>query len=165
MIDEEKIMEVGKTKKICLIASIGGHMTQLQQLKSLYEDYDYYFVTEYIEKASCMNTESRVRYVKITERTSPKFVFVYFVNTIKSFYYLIKENPDVIISTGASMAIPTCYFGKLLGKKIIFIESFAKVKTPNKTGRIIYPIADLFIVQWEGLLSYYKKAVYGGSIY
>jgi hypothetical protein len=53
--------------------------------------------------------------------------------------------PDVIISTGVGVVYPTC---NLLGKKVIFLESFAWPKNKTKTGELIYPIADYFIVQW-----------------
>ena len=84
---------------------------------------------------------------------------------MKSIYYFWKIKPDVIISTGAHTAVPMCYIAKLFGKKVIFIESFAKTSTPTLSGRMIYPISDLFIVQWEGMKEHYPKAVYGGSIY
>ena len=58
-----------------------------------------------------------------------------------------------------------CYIGKLFGSKVIFIETFANSKTKTLSGRMIYPIADLFIVQWEEMLELYPNAVYGGWIY
>ena len=58
-----------------------------------------------------------------------------------------------------------CYLGKLLGNKIIYIETFANRHSKTATGKLIYPIADLFIVQWEEMLELYPKAVYGGAIY
>ena len=51
------------------------------------------------------------------------------------------------------------------GKKLIFIESYAKVKTPTLTGKLLYPFADRFYVQWRELLEYYPKAQYVGGIY
>jgi uncharacterized protein Veg len=48
---------------------------------------------------------------------------------------------------------------------MIYIESFARMKTLNKSGKFLYKYADLFIVQWEELLKCYPKAVYGGWIY
>ena len=50
-------------------------------------------------------------------------------------------------------------------KKIIYIESFARVDEASLTGKLMYPIADKFIVQWEEMLKLYPKAVYGGAIY
>ena len=55
--------------------------------------------------------------------------------------------------------------GKLLGSKIIFIETFANSQSKTKTGSLVYKFADLFIVQWEEMLKLYPNAVYGGWIY
>ena len=50
-------------------------------------------------------------------------------------------------------------------KKIIYIESFARVDNASLTGKLFYKIADVFIVQWEELLKIYPKAIYGGGIF
>jgi UDP-N-acetylglucosamine:LPS N-acetylglucosamine transferase len=77
----------------------------------------------------------------------------------------LKEKPDTIISTGALVTFPICLLGKLMRKRIIYIESFARVDTASLTGKLMYRIADLFIVQWEELLKIYPKAMYGGGIF
>ena len=69
------------------------------------------------------------------------------------------------MSTGAHTAGPMCCIGKIFGSKIIFIESMANITTKTITGRLIYKFADLFIVQWESMLSLYPKAKYGGWIF
>ena len=56
-------------------------------------------------------------------------------------------------------------FRKIFRSKIVFIETFANKNRKTATGKLIYPIADLFIVQWEEMLEIYPKAKYGGSIY
>nr|WP_225349401.1 hypothetical protein [Limosilactobacillus reuteri] len=57
------------------------------------------------------------------------------------------------------------YFAKLMKKKVIYIESFARITTPSLTGKILYHFADLFIVQWKELLKVYPKAKYFGGIF
>ena len=78
----------------------------------------------------------------------------------------MKEKPDIIVSDGGGeIAVPFCYIGKILGSKIIFIESLAKITTPTAAAKFINPIADLFLVQWKILLNKFgKKAKYWGSI-
>ena len=63
------------------------------------------------------------------------------------------------------IVIPSILIAKLFKKKVIYIETFARVNTASKTGRFVYKFADLFIVQWEELKKIYPNAVYGGSIY
>lgn len=88
----------------------------------------------------------------------------YLVNIWQSFWLLIKSRPELIISTGAGMVVPTCVIGKLLGAKLVFIETAARVTTASRTGRFLYRFADEFYVQWEPLTKLYPKAKYGGVL-
>ena len=84
---------------------------------------------------------------------------------MKTIYLYFKIRPNVIVTTGTHTAGPMCILGKIFGSKIIYIETFANRNKKTATGKLLYPIADLFIVQWEEMLKLYPKAVYGGSIY
>lgn len=61
--------------------------------------------------------------------------------------------------------IPICLIAKLFGKKLIYIESFAKINSPTLSGKMLYRFADRFYIQWESMRKYYPKAIYCGSIY
>ena len=78
---------------------------------------------------------------------------------------LQKEKPDLIISTGADVALASCFIGKLLGKKVIFIESFCRPIKPGITGKLVYQIADLLLYQWKALKKYYKQGIYAGPVF
>ena len=88
----------------------------------------------------------------------------YAVNAFQSVFLLLRVRPQVILTTGAGIAIPTALIGKLMGKKLIVVETGACIHTPSKTGAFLYRYADLFIVQWEELLQHYPDAVYGGPL-
>lgn len=92
--------------------------------------------------------------------------FKFIIHSVISLIVLVKERPKVVITTGAGLVVPICYLSKLLFRsKIIFIESFSRIDSPSLTGRIVFSISDLFIVQWEQLLKIYgNKAVYGGPL-
>ncbi|WP_077623408.1 PssD/Cps14F family polysaccharide biosynthesis glycosyltransferase [Sediminibacillus massiliensis] len=153
-------------KKLLLISSIGGHLTQLLQLESLFKNYQYHIVTEKSEISKQLMEKYPVSLLMYGARNYPvRYVYKFSYNTIKSLLIFLKHRPDVIITTGAHTAVPMCYLAKLFGKKIVFIESFAKSTSPTLSGRMIYPISDLFIVQWESMKEIYPNAVYGGSIY
>ena len=77
----------------------------------------------------------------------------------------MKFNPDVIVTTGAHTAVPMCFIAYLFRKKIIYIETFANIHTKSVSGKLVYPIATHFVVQWESLLELYPKAIYAGWIY
>ncbi len=93
------------------------------------------------------------------------YPFKLLYNCFKSLFIYLKAHPDYIITTGAHTAGPMCCIGKLLGSKIIFIESFANINTKTVTGKCLYPIADKFIVQWDSMKKLYPDAVVGGWIF
>lgn len=155
-----------KNKKILLISSIGGHLTQLLQLEPLFKEYDYHLVTEKSEITLNLKGKHPISYLVYGARNYPlRYAFKFSYNIAKSFYIFLRERPDIVITTGVHTAVPMCYIAKLFGKKVVFIESFAKSSSPTLSGRMVYPIADLFIVQWESMKKVYPKAVYGGTIY
>ena len=86
-------------------------------------------------------------------------------NTFVAWKVLRKEKPDLIISSGAAVAVPFFYIGKLFGAKLIYIEVFDRIDKPTMTGRLVYPIVDKFIVQWEEMKKVYPKAINLGSIF
>ena len=151
-------------KKVCFIASSGGHYEQLMMLKDLMNKYDSFIVTEKTEYSSSI--QGRKTYlIKQVNRKEILFIYNMVVNFFKSLGIFLKERPDVVISTGALSVIPMCIIAKVFRRKIIFIESFAKVTSPTMTGKFIYKFADQFYIQWEELRSVYKNAIYKGGIY
>lgn len=88
----------------------------------------------------------------------------YLLNIWQSFWLVLRHRPELVISTGAGMVVPTCVISKLLGAKLVFIETAARVTTPSRTGKFLYYIADEFYVQWRPLLKVYPKARYGGVL-
>ena len=56
-------------------------------------------------------------------------------------------------------------FWKLFRKKIIYIETFAVSHSKTLSGKLVYPIADVFLVQWSSMLNLYPKAIYKGGVF
>ena len=87
-------------------------------------------------------------------------------NTFLAYKVLKKEKPDLIISSGAAVAVPFFYVGKFLfGAKVVYIEVFDRIDKPTMSGKLVHPIADLFIVEWEEMKNVYSKAINLGSIF
>ncbi len=153
------------SKKICFICSSGGHLEQIKQLKKIKDRYNYFYVTNKNEATKNMKEIKYLVKDLYRGKSRIKKLFIIFLMFLQQIYIFIKERPDVIITTGAGIAIPMCLIGHFFKKKVIYIESFARMNSVNKTGKFLYKYADLFIVQWEELLKYYPKAVYGGWLY
>lgn len=157
-------MSGDKTVKICFAASSGGHYEQLLMLKPLMEKYDSFVITEETLYNAKINGE-KMYYMKQVNRKEKTFIFRMLVNAIRSLKIYLEEKPDVVICTGVLAMIPICLISKLAGKKLIYIESFAKVTSATQSGKLLYKFADQFYVQWEQMLEIYPKAIYLGGIY
>ena len=128
------------------------------------DKYSSFVVTERTKYKAIKNI-NKVYYLFQVNRHEIIWIFKLLLNAIISMYIFIMERPDVVISTGALSTIPMCILAKAFRKKIIFIESFAKISSPTLTGKLIYKFADEFYVQWEEMLNIYPKAIYKGGIY
>lgn len=137
-------------------------MVQAKELASVYERYDYFYFTFCGGVATEMKKTNHVCTIPDVIRTKP---LSWFTGAIISAYIAFKERPDVVISTGGGVVVFFCVFSKLVGAKLVFIESMAKVKRPTLTARMLYPFADLFLVQWPGLLKFFPRAKFLGRLF
>lgn len=151
--------------KICLECGEGGHLDEMLSIIKALEKNDIFFIVVEAETTLDLKNIAKVYYLR--DRIGPKLIHV-FINAILiaplCLKILLTEKPRVILSTGGDATIPLSYLGKLFGVKIIYLESLTRIDELSGTGRFIYPIADLFLVQWEGLLRKYKKAKYWGKV-
>ncbi len=156
-------------KRVLFISSTGGHLTEMLQLEALFSEYDYYLITEKTKANENLPEKygkNRVSFLTYgTKSHLLTYLFKFAWNCLRSVYLYYKVKPDVVITTGTHTAVPMCRIAHFHHKKVIWIETFANSKTPTMAGKIIYPIADLFVVQWESMLEVYPKAVYGGWIF
>lgn len=150
--------------KICFASSSGGHYEQLMMLEPLMRKYDSFVVTEktpYSKPLPGVDTW----YLLQVNRKEHGFLPKLAVNAVEAVRILHREKPDVIVTTGVLAVVPLCLLQKMRGGKLVYIESFAKVKTPTGSGRLLYHFADRYYVQWPSLLKYFPKAHYIGGIY
>lgn len=146
--------------KIALICEHGGHLTEMLLLMESFSDHTIFFIT---------NTSARTEKIPYKKylighvRRNPLKILVA-VHTIGRI--LRQERPDIVISTGAEIAVPAFIAAKVLcGITTIYIESWARITSPSQSGRIVYPLSDIFLVQWPQLLDKYgKKAQFLGAV-
>lgn len=148
--------------KICLVGSSGGHLAHLYMLKKFWEPKNRFWVT--FDKEDAKSLLEKEKFYKCFYPTN-RNIFNLIRNTFLAFKIIIKEKPDVIISSGAAVAVPFFYIGKLFGAKLVYIEVFDRVDKSTVTGKLVYPITDKFIVQWEEMKKVYPKSINLGSIF
>jgi len=144
--------------KIALVCSHGGHLSEMLQLIEAFEGHETFFVTYDSTRTRGLERKYLLRNIG----TNPLVMAQAFLSTL---IILLKEKPKLIVSTGSEIAIPAFYLARILQIKTVFIESWTRVDRPTGTGKIVYPVSDLFLVQWKSLLKKYgKKAKYEGAI-
>ena len=149
--------------KICLACSAGGHLRELQlAIGSIPEEWNCYWLT--------LRTTSTKAFLKDKEHVflcnfQPAKKWTLVINCLQALFWLLVKRPDVIITTGAGVTVPTVYFAKkILKTKVIFINSAADVTTPSRTPVWIEKYADLFLVQWQELQQHFPNAIYCGVL-
>ena len=151
-------------KKLCFAASSGGHFEQITMLAPLMKKYESFIVTERTQYEASIDGE-QIYYLQQVNRNEALFLFRMTVNTFKSMRLFFKEKPDVVITTGVLAVVPLCLIAKVFKKRLIYIESFAKVSSPTKTGQILYRLAEQFYEQWESIFEVNTNGIYLGGIY
>lgn len=152
-------------KKVIFVCSSGGHLSEMLKLKKLFKEYDYLLVTEKTEITEDLANKYNIKYFKYgPNKNKIKYMGAVIYNIFKSIAILIKFKPKTVVTTGAQVGGIMCFFAKLFGKKVIYIESLAKVNGLSVTGKMVYPFANKFYVQWENLAQKYKKAEYIGRL-
>ncbi len=155
-------------RRVLFIASTGGHLNELLQLSPMFNNYDFHLITEKTKSNKYLKRDykDRVNYLVYgTKLHLFSYIFKLTYNCFKSLFLYLKYRPDYIITTGTHTAGPMCCIGKIFGSKIIYIETFANMVTKTATGKLIYPISDKFIVQWESMKKLYPDAEVGGWIF
>ena len=148
--------------KICFVCSSGGHLAHLYMLKPFWQDKERFWATFDKEDTRSILQGERIYPVYYPSNRSVKALII---NTYRAIKILRRERPDIIISSGAAPAVPFFWIGKLMGASTIYIEVFDRIDKPTMTGKIVYPVTDRFIVEWEEMKKVYPKAINLGSIF
>ena len=155
-------------KSVMFISSTGGHLNELLQLKDVFKQYEYCLITEKTKSNGYLKDEfkDRVHFLIYgTKYHMLTYPFKLLANCFISLYYYIKYHPDYIVTTGVHTAGPMCCIGKIFGSRIVYIETFANMVSKTSTGKLLYPISDKFVVQWESMKKLYPKADFWGWIF
>ena len=155
-------------RKVLFVASTGGHLKELMQLEDMFLNYDFNLITEKTDSNLYLKDKYNNRVDFLVYGTKDHLLtypFKLLYNCFKSLWLYLKIHPDYIITTGVHTSAALCCLGKIFGSKIIYIETFANISSKTVTGKYLYPVSDLFIVQWKSLLKLYPNAVYGGWIF
>ncbi len=136
-----------RPKRILAVASGGGHWVQLLRLRPAFEGHDVTFVTV---DARYRGEVAPHRFHAVTDATRWNKLKLLWMAT-QLLRILVRERPDVVISTGAAPGYVALRLGRMLGARTVWIDSIANVEQLSLSGRRIGPHADLWLTQWPHL--------------
>ena len=147
--------------KLALVSSHGGHLTQMLMLAPAFEGHRWFYVTYRCARTEALAARETVYLLPNIGTNLLRMVWAF----LRAVGILLRERPDVIVSTGSEVAIPFSWVGKLLGAQVVYVETWSRVHSHTGTGPLVYPVADLFLVQWPEVLQHYgSKARYVGGL-
>lgn len=150
-----------KKLKICIVSSVGGHLSEINELRYIFEKYEYFYVlNDFIYLPDFM--KDKTYFITRATRRVPIIK-----NAFEFLKIFLKEKPDIVISCGAGQVVPCFLVSKIFGSVNVYIETFCAVDQPSLTGKLVYKLRlyDYFYVQWEELLRYFPGAKYSGVVY
>ena len=138
------------------LSSVGGHLDQLLKIANyLFIKNSIFIVNDKVDYDSIMIGKT----IRIThaERNWKQII-----NFIEALFYICKYRPQFLIINWSFPAIPFSLAAKIIGTKIIFIESLSRVYSPSLSGKIMYHLSDQFYIQWAGLKKFFPKSLFMG---
>lgn len=158
-------------KKILVLLGSGGHTVQMLRLiRKLGKRYNY----EYIIADDDETSEKQIKYpdkVYTLKNIRTKYdynlfkiILKFIPSTIEALKILMDSKPDAIIGCGPGFNLHILFLANIVRIRVIYFESWVRVKHPSITGRLIYPFTDLFFVQWPSLKKKFRRAIYAGRL-
>ncbi len=146
---------------ICLVASGGGHITQLLKLRDSWKSHKTVCVTTVNVVTEQLCEFGNVYTVGECNREHPLRTILVLIRCIN---VILREKPNVVVSTGAAVGCIVCFLGRLFGARVVWIDSITNVGRISLSGRMVRHIADLFLVQWPELAEQYSNVQYVGTV-
>lgn len=144
------------------MASNGGHLLQLVQLRDEWPAEERHWVTFDKPDAHSLLAGEAVTYAfHPTNRSVRNLVR----NLGLALRVVRRLRPYAVVTTGAGVAVPFCYIGRAFGARVVYIESFSRIEEPSLTGRLVHPIAHAFFVQWQGVQRHFRRSQHEGALF
>jgi beta-1,4-N-acetylglucosaminyltransferase len=157
-------------KNIGILTSSGGHLTEAMSIIEAFEGNAHFLIVHDLPTLKGIQINEVGRIYQLRVILGYTSLFAVFLTAVVNVFQLLRifwiERPSILFSTGAEIAIPAFYVGKILFRtRLIYLETLTRVRVLSLTGKVLYPIVDLFLVQWPELLKKAgPKAVYGGRL-
>jgi beta-1,4-N-acetylglucosaminyltransferase len=147
---------------VLLVCSTGGHLFQLVALREAFDEFDRAWVTFDKSDARSLLAGERVFYAYGPTNRSIKNLLR---NLALAWRLVRRTRPRTIVTTGAGVAVPFAWIGRLRGARVVYVESFTRISVPSLSCRMIAPVADRIYAQWPELAQSLRRARYVGNVF
>ena len=148
--------------RVCIVCSSGGHLAQLHCLDAWWSRHERFWVTFDKPDATSLLEGERVYF---GHHPTNRNVRNTLRNSLLALRILAKERPEIIVSNGAGLAVPFFWIGKVVfGCKTVYIEVYDRVDSPTLTARLVAPVLDKMVIQWEDQRAFYPEAENLGAV-
>ena len=152
--------------EVLLVCSTGGHLLQLLALRGAWAEFSRVWVTFDKSDARSLLAEEHVVYAH--GPTNRNFGLLAVRNLLRNLLGAARlvrvVRPRVVLTTGAGVAVPYAWIGRLLGARVVYVESLTRIERPSLSCRLIAPVASRIYAQWPELSETVPKARYVGSV-
>ena len=147
--------------RVLLVCSPGGHLQQMLALRPAWEEFERAWATLPSADVSYLLSDEQVTLAHGPTNRSLKMA----VRNLAVAWRLIRSHrPEAILSTGAGIAVPFFLVGKLLGVRLVYVESVTRTESISLSGRLLYPLASRFFTQWPESAQRRRRAEYAGAV-
>jgi beta-1,4-N-acetylglucosaminyltransferase len=147
---------------LLLVCSTGGHLLQLAALRPAWASFSRVWVTFDKSDANSLLRDEAVVFAHGPTNRSVKNLFR---NMRVAWRVLRCVRPRVVLTTGAGVAVPFAWIGRLTGARVVYVESLTRIERPSLSCRLIAPVADRIYAQWPELLDALPSARYAGNVF
>jgi UDP-N-acetylglucosamine:LPS N-acetylglucosamine transferase len=148
-------------RPILLVASSGGHLLQLLSLRETWEGRAHVWVSNDKQDARSLLAAECAHFLEGPYSRSLRSLLG---NLVLAIRLVVRERPSVVMTTGADIAVPFAWLGRLLGARVIYVESFTRTESVSLSCRLIRPVANRIYVQWPELLELLPEAHFAGAV-
>jgi UDP-N-acetylglucosamine:LPS N-acetylglucosamine transferase len=152
---------VKRQRPVLLVASSGGHLVQLLALREAWAGLPRVWVSNDKRDARSLLAGERAHFLPGPHSRSARSLLA---NLRLALTIVLRERPSTVLTTGADVAVPFAWIGRLFGARVVYVESFTRIETVSLSCRLIRPVASRIYVQWPELLAVLPEARYRGAV-
>jgi UDP-N-acetylglucosamine--N-acetylmuramyl-(pentapeptide) pyrophosphoryl-undecaprenol N-acetylglucosamine transferase len=145
------------TPVVHIATSAGGHIELISAIRGAFEGYRRVWVVQPSLRAGVLAREGE-EVIELPQYDGRLVRGSYLKNIVLAARIALRHRPRVVVTPGAGATVPFCFFARLLGARIVFVETMARVTGPSSSGRVLSRLASRVLVQWPEVARAYPRA-------